>query len=315
MPDCSKDQYFCISNGYNNATLNETDPDRLIYLITIDRIITEFVLLHNYGAPEETYCCCLDPTVSFIGAVDLRTPASLMSFHLNCLVFRCDGWFRSRRKDGGRRSVFLMMLLLIAGVEPNPGPSAPLWMGVLNGRFIANKGALVQDVIIQNKLDILVITETSNPSDAPDAIKFRCTPDGYRVHHVHRGDSSKKGGGLAIVYRDGLKIEWVSPSKQFDTFECQVVTVTSVRSPLTIVNIYRPPITVASNRFAQELHDFVDSLMTSCKPLIICGDFNCPYKPNEEVNEVISDFFELLWINSACQGCYAPGGECSEFVD
>jgi len=47
-----------------------------------------------------------------------------------------------------RRHVFVTMLLLMSGIEPNPGPSStstPLNMGVINTRSMVNKSAFIHD--------------------------------------------------------------------------------------------------------------------------------------------------------------------------
>ena len=75
-------------------------------------------------------------------------------------------------------TVLVALLLLLGGIELNPGPSAL--------PSACHKAALIHDVIADNKLDILLLTETWSPSDAPDAAKLDVAPSGYTVVHRHR---------------------------------------------------------------------------------------------------------------------------------
>jgi len=73
--------------------------------------------------------------------------------------------------------VLVALLLLLGGVELNPGPtisarSTPrdaLSLGVLNVRSARRKAALIHD---DHRLDALALTETWIPSDASDAVKL-----------------------------------------------------------------------------------------------------------------------------------------------
>ena len=108
-------------------------------------------------------------------------------------------------------AVFVALLLLLGGVESNPGPAAAaatpssIAVGMLNARSVVNKAAVIHDVIADNKLAVLALTETWLTSDAPDVIKFDVAPPGFQVLHQPRGSSTdKRGGGVAIIHRDGI---------------------------------------------------------------------------------------------------------------
>ena len=73
-------------------------------------------------------------------------------------------------------------------------------MGLLNARSACHKAALIHDVIADNQLDILLLTETWIPSEAPDAVKLDVAPSGYSVVHRHR-PGTRAGGSLVGLER------------------------------------------------------------------------------------------------------------------
>ena len=58
-----------------------------------------------------------------------------------------------------RGAIVVALLLLLGGVEPNPGP-AGLRLGLINVRSAVGKAALIHDVISHHHLDVLIVTET-----------------------------------------------------------------------------------------------------------------------------------------------------------
>jgi hypothetical protein len=141
-------------------------------------------------------------------------------------------------------SVVISLLLLLSGVERNPGPN--LSFGVLNVRSAVTSGPLIQDIIISNNLDILALTETWLSTNDPDAILMDLLPSDYLALHVHRPSATTaRGGGLALVYRSNLGIsvkqhhlqDKISPN----TFELQLISLKSDKQEIVIANIYRPP--------------------------------------------------------------------------
>ena len=78
---------------------------------------------------------------------------------------------------------------------------------VLNARSIVRKSTLLCDIIISEKLDILAITETwlnGSDLDSHCLTDIRNTLPNYNFLHLPRKD--RKGGGIAVVIRDGFKV-------------------------------------------------------------------------------------------------------------
>ena len=161
-------------------------------------------------------------------------------------------------------TVLVALLLLLGGVENNPGPAASSLssVGLLNSRSACHKAALIHDVITDNKLYIVMLTETWIPSDAPGAIKLDVASQGYAVVHRHRASSTeRRGGGLAVIHRDCFRATPVDVD-DFSEFEAVALKVAGRRSDsVVVVCVYRPPNTVTS-AFIDQLSDLFDRLIT-----------------------------------------------------
>jgi len=201
-------------------------------------------------------------------------------------------------------AVLVALLLLLGGVENNPGPSASSSssVGLLNSRSACHKAALIHDVISDNKLDILMLTETWIPSDAPDAVKLDVAPQGYNVVHRHRASSTeRRGGGLAVIHRDCFRATPVDVG-DFSEFEVVAAKVVGRRSAsVVVVCVYRPPSTVTS-AFIDQLSDLFDRLITLDSRFLVAGDFNVP----GDVNGLDSRTADVLAVYGLRQHVSSP---------
>ena len=80
--------------------------------------------------------------------------------------------------------------------------------GLLNARSVRNKGHVLCETILDRGLDALFLTETWL-TDSDDVSITDLTPQGFNFLHVPR--TAKKGGGVGLVYKTGLKVhqnEW-----------------------------------------------------------------------------------------------------------
>ena len=79
-------------------------------------------------------------------------------------------------------SSFVAFLLLT--VESNPGPPA-VRFGTLNAGNAVHKGALIDDLIRDNRLDVLAVCESWIKEDETDVIKTDIAPSNFSVLHIH----------------------------------------------------------------------------------------------------------------------------------
>ena len=94
----------------------------------------------------------------------------------------------STRRCRSPSAILVVLLLLRAGVESNPGPvgnaqtpSKNIRLGLLNTRSVVHKAAVIHDIIRDNSLDVFVLTETWIREDAPNTIKMDVAPPGHRL--------------------------------------------------------------------------------------------------------------------------------------
>ena len=214
---------------------------------------------------------------------------------------RCGGFYRPYRRVCLPTSL-ISLLLLMSGVESNPGPE--FHMGMLNAHSIVRKGPLIQDLITSNHLDALAISETWVCRDDPDAIKLDSTPVGYSVMHVPRPSAihRNRGGGLCFIHRSELTVKPhpLQRTLQRQTFECQLMSISNTSvdrpadKPLVVANIYRPPSSSMPSTFYDEMSDLLTKVgeCIDADRFIMCGDFNCP-GPNSTVDAELISLFDF----------------------
>lgn len=136
----------------------------------------------------------------------------------------------------------------------------------------ANKPAEIHDLIIDNALDLLVITETWLSGDGTDTIAAGdMVPPGYSIKSIPR--IGRRGGGLALIYRSVMKLV-AEDQPSYTTFECFVTTVVISSQSLKLCALYKPPKFGVSSLFLEELSTLAEQLSTSRCEVLLMGDFN-----------------------------------------
>lgn len=196
-----------------------------------------------------------------------------------------------------RRAEFISFLLVIGGVEKNPGPDQ-LRCGLLNVRYATNKAALIHDTIDCERLDLFFLVETNISHDAPAAIRDDIAPPGYKCVHAPRiGRKKVKGGGIAVVYRDNIQVNMMNFNRK-DSFEGLYVKVISGRRRLNVAVLYRPP-PRANIIFFNELSSLLDFMSSLPGDMLVCGDFNCADSGiiDTRLQDLIHDFGLTQHVN------------------
>jgi len=189
-----------------------------------------------------------------------------------------------------RRKFALFALLLIAGVERNPGPPY-LQFGLLNVRSAVNKAPLIQDMIVTSNLEFTFLTETWFKRSDPSAIVEDIAPNGFSTFHSFRdGRKKSRGSGISLVYRNNIKFNRLSLPFKPSTFKCLSVFTTIQNTRFNFVCIYRPPPSPTSV-FFDELALLTDALDLLPGNHCLLGDFNCPWETAGCLNPKLTDFF------------------------
>ena len=147
----------------------------------------------------------------------------------------------------------------------------------LNVRSVKNKALSVADMVISRDIDILALTETWLGSAIDDHVIHELVPCGYEFHAVSRS-GGKRGGGVAVLHKSGLKLKKVSPRGHFTHFEHADyhVMIHGVTFRLSI--IYRPPPSkrngLVNTVFFDQWSAYLDIVMLDSHNIIITGDLN-----------------------------------------
>ena len=202
--------------------------------------------------------------------------------------------YKPRRQRSLTSSLIAFMLLT---VESNPGPSC-IQFGLLNAGSATRKGALIEDLMRDNGLDVLAVCESWIKEDAPDAIKLDIAPPGFSVLHVHRtrtaaNGRNKKGGGLAFIHRTSLPTHSLKIKFLPNSFEMQLVGLQVGKTLIKVANIYRPP-GLSKNTFLDEFADLLTHIASGLNErLLICGDFNMAGEYGSIIDERLSTLLDM----------------------
>ena len=141
-------------------------------------------------------------------------------------------------------------------------------------------------LLLEENLEIAFITETwfqTQQNYSTATLK----ENGYFIFHFNR--ENKGGGGVAIIYRDYLKLCNTKRYK-FETYECILGSIASISSSnINFVVIYRH-CEFHPSLFLEEFQDFLERIVMQTGKIIILGDFNL------HVNKVFNP--EIIHFNS-----------------
>ena len=133
------------------------------------------------------------------------------------------------------------------------------------------------------------------------ALRSDIAPVSCSVLHVQReprpGELTR-GGGLAVMHRNNVKarVHPLAASIKVESFELQVVKLTSFSSSFIVLNIYRPP-SCTIPLFLKELADTVSTICTFFNDsLLLCGDLNCPGVDSSSVDDGMAAVLDSLGL-------------------
>ena len=107
--------------------------------------------------------------------------------------------------------------------------------------IIKNKHTNLLDNLVENKIDICIVTETWLTDD--DKVWLDCSDlskNGYHIQSANR--RNRRGGGLAIIATTNIKTKLLEKGEKV-SFEYAVWKVNTNNASMTVLAIYHPPIT------------------------------------------------------------------------
>jgi hypothetical protein len=179
-------------------------------------------------------------------------------------------------------------------------------LAVVNVHSARKKGDIVIDTIIDEKLDILALTETWFDKDEDRASLASVTPDGYSIYHIPR--LNRRGGGVAVIYRDTIK-KRVNKVEELASFEYLDISISQDSEILRLVVVYRPP----SNSMHEFLSDFAKLTDAQKGNLVIVGDMNV-HVDNPKDNVTVQ-FLDLLDTSNLIQHVDKPTHNHGHILD
>ena len=121
-------------------------------------------------------------------------------------------------------------------------PSVPkLRIATLNSRSVLNKSAIINNHILENKIDILCITETwINDGQFTNLLLSSLLPPNYILSQYYGRPHTSRGGGVAIINQKSVHHTFVS-TPVFSTLECIGSVITSKNNSFKLLVVYRLP--------------------------------------------------------------------------
>ncbi|KAL7406155.1 hypothetical protein ABVT39_014107 [Epinephelus coioides] len=143
--------------------------------------------------------------------------------------------------------------------------STNIKMAVLNVRSLLNKSFIINDLILDNNLDSILLTETWLGTNAP--VLTEASPPNFNFLYFIRG--GKRGGGTASVSKTTMSSNEVSFSS-YTSFEHHAFVFSS--PPILCITVYRPP--QYSTSFISDFSELLSIIHSNYNRILITGDFN-----------------------------------------
>ena len=197
-----------------------------------------------------------------------RAGRNLRSYIPVCVSHRS-----SESHCGGQVGQNSANLIELCGPKPDSSKTH-LNACLINCQSVCNKAQVIKDYVVDNNLDIAVLTETwLCPSK--DNVCGDLTPSGFDFQHIPR--KGKRGGGVGLLFKCTLKVSHIE-NETSSSFEAFSVCVTSESTSVRIIVIYRLIPTRSNGLSPMDFHsdfqDLIDKYILQPTPLLIAGDFN-----------------------------------------
>ena len=156
-----------------------------------------------------------------------------------------------------------------------------------------NKTGGVISHLEEEECDICLVQETFLKSTDTGKLQ-EIRDNGWDILSCPRGD--RGGGGIGILFRDGIVLRQCPVKTKFKSFQVQEVLISDRDQPKRLCNVYRPPYTAKSRftdaTFLSEFGDYLSELVMKQGTPIIAGDLN--FQMQDKNNFYSRKLLELL---------------------
>ena len=165
-----------------------------------------------------------------------------------------------------------------------------------NAQSLRNKVEITKQYLLEEDLDIMLVTESRIKESRDEEIIGKLKPPGYRLEHCPR--VNKDGGGVGIICKANLNIK-LPKHPQVKSMEMMEILLTTKNKKQRFILIYRAEPSPGNKYKKGDFYEDLTKLMTYYDTFndetIYCGDFNHhmnkPLKPDViKLNEVITTF-------------------------
>ena len=138
-----------------------------------------------------------------------------------------------------------------------------------------NKTAGVLTHLEEKDCDVCLVQETYLKNT--DTAKIQEIRDnGWNIFSSPR--TSRTGGGIGVLFRDGVRVKLSPLKRSFQSFQVQEVLIGGQGDLVRLCNVYRPPYTGKARfteaSFLEEFTEYLSELATRTGTPFIMGDFN-----------------------------------------
>ena len=177
-----------------------------------------------------------------------------------------------------------------------------LLCGHVNARFLNSTKYVIKQHITTTNLDVLAITEAALSRDDGDEVLRMACPKGYSAINFPR-PNGRRGGGIAIIYRDSVRVSPVNITFSSRAFEHSAVSLTVYSASFYLITVYRPP-SLSTDLFLSDFSSYLELLAASTSKVMIVGDFNIHI--DDHNNYVGRNFLSLLESFDLTQNVVGP---------
>ena len=188
---------------------------------------------------------------------------------------------------------------------------------LLNVRSMKNKSVSIHEFIVDNRFDLLALTETWLRSDIDDSVIAECLPSGYSFINCPRSNESGYGG-VGLFHLSSITVCKSKPV-QLSSIEClEVSLLLPGGSQVKIAIAYRPPPSsrnqLTNSGFLADMDSLFDEIFVlSSVPGLLIGDFNVHLdNPNDSTTKCMN---EILRAYSLYQLVTEPTHDSGHVID